>query len=572
MGNRYRVTIKFYSDAERTNLIKSVNTSFGIAVAASTFTHSFTVWEPSVGVFDAYLAGGETSSLGVPYQDRVPPFLGIPPNSFIPISEGIVINDNAYYSIIFNNGARIESSVGVGGRLEIAYDKDGNQVHAGSTSQQACFTSQFNGWYREFAIVAKSITNHVISSELGVLGIQGAYSGSWKQQAFGTPPTASWLSDFLNNYVPYTSSDENPYEPGGITTTGGGQGGFEIVNDNIDFPSTPLASAANANFISIWTPTLDQVQTLAKWLWTTNPLQGAFWQKLIQNPLELIFNLSILPIPIFHTDDTGTATEDELVALNSVLTLGWQDTGIRMDWVTEQYITLDMGSIELDEYWGAFLDYEPYTKISIYLPYIGVKQLDTNDCMPRNISLRYVIDLATGTCVAMIKCDDSVYYHFSGNCASQIPITVNQCQEIVRGLMTMVVGASSIVLGGAMGAGAHASKAAITKGAAMKAGGAAMLGAGADTAAKGVDVSRSGTISAAAGLMGVQTPYLIISRPRQAVPEEQNIYTGYPSFITEDLSELEGYTEVQMIHLHEMSCTEDEFNEIDELLVAGVIF
>lgn len=365
---------------------------------------------------------------------------------------------------------------------------------------------------------------------------------------------------------------DNPYSPGGISTTGGGGGTFNIPNDDIDFPSTPIANAVNANFISIWTPTLNQVQTLAKWLWNTDPLKINFWQKLIQNPLELIFSLSIMPIPIFHTDDPGTATEDELVALNDSLALGWQDTGIKMDWVTEQYVALDMGTIDLEEVWGAFLDYEPYTKIDIYLPYIGVKQLDTNDCMPRSISLRYVIDLATGTCIAMIKCDDSVYYHFSGNCASQIPITVNQCQEIVRGLMTMVVGAASFAIGGAVGAGTHASKAAIAKGAAMQAGGAAMVGAGADNAAKGVNVSRSGTISCAAGLMGVQTPYLIISRPRQAMPDEQQKYTGYPSFITEDMGELEGYTEVQIIHLHEMSCTDVELDEINSLLLEGVIF
>ena len=358
-----------------------------------------------------------------------------------------------------------------------------------------------------------------------------------------------------------------------ISTHAGGDGiGYDnIINDDIDFPSTPTASAANANFISIWTPTLDQIQDLAKWMWTTDPLRWEFWQKLLQNPLELIFSLSIMPIPIHHTNDSSPATAEQLVALNDSLSLGWQDTGIGMDWVTEQYVEIDMGSINIDEVWGAFLDYEPYTKIDIFLPYIGMKTLDTNDCMPRTISLKYKIDLATGTCLALIKCDNSVYYHFSGNCASQIPITVNQCQEIVRGLMTMAVGATTVALGGVMAAGAHTSKAAITQGTAMKAGGSAMVGSGANNAAKGVNVSRSGTIGCAAGLMDVQTPYLVISRPRQALPEKQNTYTGYPSFITEQIGDLEGYTEVQIIHLENMTCTDEEYQEIDSLLLGGVI-
>lgn len=380
------------------------------------------------------------------------------------------------------------------------------------------------------------------------------------------------VANWFNQITPIIEHTD-PYTPGGPTGPGGGDGtGPEgIINDDIDFPTQLTISASNANFISIWTPTLDQVQTLAKWMWTTDPLKWEFWQKLLQNPLDLIFSLTIMPVPIYHPDEGGTPAEGELVAQTDPLSLGWQDTGIRMDWVPEQYVTIDMGTINLEEVWGAFLDYEPYTKIDIFLPYIGTKQLDTNDCMPRSISLRYIIDLATGTCVALIKCDNSVYYHFSGNCASQIPITVNQCQEIVRGLMTMAVGAATFAIGGPMGAGAHASKAAIAKGAAMKAGGAAMVGSGADSAAKGVNVSRSGVIGAAAGLMDVQTPYLIISRPRQAVPEDQNKYTGYPSFITEQIGDLTGYTEVQMIHLHNMSCTDEEYKEIDSLLTQGVI-
>ena len=129
----------------------------------------------------------------------------------------------------------------------------------------------------------------------------------------------------------------------------------------------------------------------------------------------------------------------------------------------------------------------------------------------------------------------------------------------------MAVGAATFGIGAVGGAIGGASAAA------TKAGGAAMLGQGANNAAKGVNVSRSGTIGAAAGLMDIQTPYLIISRPRQAVPEDQNMYTGYPSFITEQIGDLSGYTEVQMIHLHDMSCTDEEYAEIDQLLKEGVI-
>ena len=426
------------------------------------------------------------------------------------------------------------------------------------------------------------------TANIGTTDIKDTIVDKWLMVAYTGTALSSWALNpdvtiysseeaartaVLDGVWVFTPADTDPYTENGSTTPGGSGGiGYDnIINDDIDFPSAPAASAANANFVSIWTPTLDQVQNLASWMWTTDPLKWSFWQKLLQNPLDLIFSLSIMPIPIHHTDDPNPTQPEQLVATKDILALGWQDTGLLMDWVTEQYVTLDMGTIDLEEVWGAFLDYEPYTKIDIFLPYIGVKSLDTNDCMPRTIGLRYVIDIATGTCLALIKCDNSVYYHFSGNCASQIPITVNQCQEIVRGLMTMAVGAATFALGGAMTGGAHASKSAITKAAAMKAGGAAMVGSGADSAAKGVTVSRSGTIGCAAGLMDIQTPYLIISRPRQAVPKNQNKYTGYPSFITEHIGSLTGYTEVEIIHMENMTCTDEEYVEIEELLLGGVI-
>lgn len=389
-------------------------------------------------------------------------------------------------------------------------------------------------------------------------------------------PSYSTSAQIKSNFRRFLNGEnpDNPYPDNGTTTSGGGGGtGYAgLVNDDIDFPTLPSISASNAGFVSIWTPTLEQMQSMARWLWTTDLTKIAFWQKLITNPLDLIFGIYILPISIHHTDDVTTPTSDELVALNDRISLGWMDTGIGMDYVVEQYIEMDMGSIDVEECWGAFLDYEPYTKIDIYLPYIGVKSLDTNECMPKTVSLKYMIDIATGTCIALIKCDDSIYYHFVGNCASQIPITAVQMQEVVKGVMSIAVGAASFGIGGAMSAGAHASKAAITKGAAMQAAGAAMAGSGADSIAKGPRYPHSGTMAAAAGIMDVQTPYLIFSRPKQAIPEEQQKYTGYPSFITKELSELEGYTEVQIIHLHNMSCTTDEVNEIEQLLLSGVIF
>ena len=84
-------------------------------------------------------------------------------------------------------------------------------------------------------------------------------------------------------------------------------------------------------------------------------------------------------------------------------------------------------------------------------------------------------------------------------------------------------------------------------------------------------VEKSGSMGGMGGMLGVQTPYLILTRPRQARPARQNTFTGYPSFITMKLSDCSGYTEIESIHLEKISATEQELSEIESLLKGGVI-
>lgn len=347
----------------------------------------------------------------------------------------------------------------------------------------------------------------------------------------------------MQEYQP-ASGDADPFGPGGTTGPGGGEGDWRIINDPIDFPALPTISVAEAGFVSIWTPELSELRRLASFMWCADPLKVDFWKQMISNPIDLILGLQLLPFDI-PAEGVGRVT------------LGLIDSKIDMHFTDTQFHEIDCGELELAEYWGAFLDYGPFTSLDIYLPYIGVRTLNTNDCMPKTIHVKYYVDIVTGTCVAMVKCDNSLFYHFNGSCASQVPVTSGQAQQ----LFGQALGAAmKIAAGAATGgiAGALASTVGVASAAAQSGG-----TAGAD---------RSGTISGTAGFMDTQVPYLIVTRPRQAVPEKQNTLTGYPSFITAQLGELEGYTEVQVTHLHNMSCTAAEVEEITQLLEGGVIF
>ena len=50
-----------------------------------------------------------------------------------------------------------------------------------------------------------------------------------------------------------------------------------------------------------------------------------------------------------------------------------------------------------------------------------------------------------------------------------------------------------------------------------------------------------------------------------------NSFVGYPSNVTKLVGDLNGYTEIDSIHLENVNATENELNEIERLLKMGVI-
>ena len=364
---------------------------------------------------------------------------------------------------------------------------------------------------------------------------------------------SSWTGTLVFNYL-YANPPTDPYDKLNvpISTTGGGPDspshpiGYDgITSDPIDFPELQTFSVSDAGFMSIWCPTLAQLQDLSYFLWNADPLTVEFWKRIVSSPLEMILGLMIIPYSVPSED----------LHENGDVYLGYKKSGIKMNYTTKQFVSVDCGSININEVWGAFLDYSPYTKISIYLPYIGVHDLDTDEVMNKTISLKYFIDLCTGSCVAVLKCGESCLYTFNGNCAVQIPVTTAQHADALKALLS-IAGSSlqMAAVGGVAGAAAGAAIGGLTQLENIK-----------------PKVSHSGSLSATNGYMAPQTPYLIFSRPKQAQPEEQQKYTGYPSFITSLIGDLSGYSEIEVIHLHNMTCTEEELNEIDSLLSEGVI-
>lgn len=364
---------------------------------------------------------------------------------------------------------------------------------------------------------------------------------------------------FVNNIFsvqgvePEVDKPGNPYiDPTGGSGGGGGDGEYGDSDptsiDPTAIPDVPNISAITTGLITTYLPTLSQVQALGNFMWSSAFDETTF-KKLFADPMQAIIGLGIIPI-------TPTAGGTKSCKLGDV------DTGVSMPYVSNQFVQKSCGSVAIKKEVGCFMDYTD-TDISIYLPYCGMHQLNTEDVMGDTVTVTYNIDVVSGGCTAIVStASKGVLYQFSGNCIANVPLTSINYSTAIQNAVSGAIGIAGTALGAATGT------------APLTAVGAAGLAKSAANIAmnKHGSVGRSGNMAGAAGLMAVQTPFLIITRPRRSVPKDLNKYTGYTYNVTMKLGQAVGFTMIDFIRLDSIPCTGSERDELYNLLQEGVIF
>ena len=368
------------------------------------------------------------------------------------------------------------------------------------------------------------------------------------------------ITKFYGN--PNEPLPNDPYED--ESKPGGGGGGHDDGTDPIPLPDLPTISATDSGFITLFAPSQQQVRSLASYMWSGTLFDINNFKKIFANPMDCILGFSVVPLTVASQ---GVAQ----------VKVGNISTDLEFPVVANQYVEVDCGSVEVSEYWGAYMDYSPYTKVSIFLPFIGTLPIDVDEIMSRTISVKYHVDLISGSCVAYILVSggrlNSVLYQYSGQISSSIPITSDSYESIIRGAIdiatTLASGATrtaSSVVGGNLHKNPIGGK---LDGVAIAA---ETVGSAANTVmTMKPDIMHSGAVSGSSAIMSMRKPYLIIERPNACIPSNQNSYTGYPSYVTSQLGALSGMTVVDVIHLDNVIATEEELNMIESLLKGGVI-
>lgn len=324
-----------------------------------------------------------------------------------------------------------------------------------------------------------------------------------------------------------TSADAS-HTPAG---SGGGNGNYDTSSDPVGSADASqfTIDCLNSGLITVFNPTKQQLIDFASFLYSDSITDAIANQlkRLLADPLDYIIGLNMA-----HFTPT--------ISGSSTINFGGVSTGVAAGTVSPQMQFLDCGEMSVPEQTNSFQDYN-MSRVSIYLPYCGIHELDIKEVMGSTIQVKYIIDCLTGSCVADViikrtakhsgESDlNSILYSFTGNCFQTVPLTSRDFKSTISGLLGVAASA------GTLGAG-------------VATGNPAMMAAGTSGIINGAmnstpQVSRVGNYSSNYGYMQAQKPYLILTRPIASIPDQYEEYYGRPLYDLEKLNNCEGFVQI----------------------------
>lgn len=451
--------------------------------------------------------------------------------------------------------------------------------HTGGFSGYRELTTRIFAWSYKYPAAStepKQRKSYCITtvSELRTYRADGSLNQVSYSLSAGNPlevPVAALNGNYsANTYIeenPEPLPEDDPNDEGEPSDEDGGDGDHTPIYDPIPIPTQPTMGAANAGFLTMYKLGLSAINQFA-----SDMFASTVWEAIklfFSNPIDFLVGCMLLPFE----PETGSSYKPKfgLVAFEHAYPA-----------VVNQYKDIDCGSVSISKYWGSCFDYEPYTKIQIWLPYIGYRDLPVDEIMDMTIGVKYRVDCLTGDCVAFVSTGvvgetgpqiPRVIAQFYGNCGVRVPFGSVSFDAAVAASINLVGAAATMGLSSGAGSVMQGSEG----GTAVDEGFSSPSSAGLVNAAVGVvsglkpNVQKGGAAGASTGYMSIQTPYLIRRIPRQNLPSNFMALKGYPSNIGGKLGDFTGLAVVDDIQLNDIPAMEDERREIMKWLTGGVI-
>ena len=349
------------------------------------------------------------------------------------------------------------------------------------------------------------------------------------------PLYESWPYHILKNYDNEESEPtEEPFYieygfPGKPSKPQGGDGSMKDTNEPVALTPSDVTNVVYP--VRCYRLSKANVSALHGYLWSNDFITNL--PKLFSDPFSAIVGIQAIPY-------ISPQNESNVI-------IGTLDTNIVANRVSIYYVTIDLGSINVTEYWQNFLDYQPYTRLKLFLPYIGIVDLPTDLFMNNSVSVKYRIDIISGACVAIVSNSENIICTFTGNCSTKIPLSNNDHSNAIGNTLVGIAGYAAT--GNTVAA--VANTASIVVGSKER-------------------IQISGSLSTAHGILINDKPFLMIERPDTEIPENYAGLKGYTSNISMKLSETSGFTKISDIKLDGLSCTDAEKEELLNMMQNGI--
>lgn len=257
--------------------------------------------------------------------------------------------------------------------------------------------------------------------------------------------TPGGTSDDPHNPYPGGSSGSNPgtndpLNSGTDTTSTFTPGTWELPFDEVpDNPST--VHSVDLGLYNVYALSAAQVKELANYLFSGVTELGENLVKLIWgSKRDVIISLYEFPLMVTTqgTDTIRFIFDTDLAGLFH----GKQ--------LTTEYIPIDFGTIKVDRYSGTFYDFEPYTTLTLYIPYIGYVDLKPTEVVGSTLSIRGYVHLTTGELTVNVRSSRTgILGSYSGTIGRMLPIADADATDIYASIIKTAASLGAVALSGA---------------------------------------------------------------------------------------------------------------------------
>lgn len=272
------------------------------------------------------------------------------------------------------------------------------------------------------------------------------------------------------------------------------------------------------------------------------------------NPIENVIGLKIYPFDV-------SGTEEEIVVGNVPM----KTNGERIDSFNNK---VTIGSTKIEGMYNSFLDFAPFTKLTIWLPFIGFKDLDVSACMYKTLTVRYIRDIITGACKADLLLDGKPWQTYDGEMGIDIALMSSNRAQVDAAFVNNAISTVANGVGNIASGSSPISGQAGTLGTVV-----GIADIATDLVASAMNqyhTTNSGVPSPSCSAYQTRDVFLIYDRPTYQDLAVFNHTYGRMCMLSRTLGGLTGFTKTNpMINMDGVPCTEEEKQRLIVIMSNG---